>query len=97
MREEQIGLVGVERERVFPDVALLPVAVLLDDVVVRMDREPAVVVAEDALEGEGDAAVAAGVGRVVAAVREQILAGGGVDAQQRVAEHRRRVVHVRFG
>ncbi len=51
-----------KRQRVLPDVALLPVAVLRDDVVVWMDREAAGVVAEDALEGEGDAAVAAGVG-----------------------------------
>lgn len=103
MRHHALHLAGREVERVLPEVAALPVGVLLHLLVVRQHGEVARVGARQPLHREEHAAVRPGLRREVHGVGQQVaarVAGLGrrlVDAQQRVAEHGGGVVHERLG
>ncbi len=96
------GLLGREVQLVFPEVAVLQATVFGQLLPVRDQREQAGIAAHQAFPGIEDAVVHAfDVGAEVQRVAEQgsVVAGdvGLVDAQQGVAEHRRRAVQVGRG
>ncbi len=90
----------VRSEPIFPDVAALPVAVLLHLLVIRPDRVVARVETEQALHDVERAAIVAGRAGEIDRPRDQVVAPlvrGRVEPQQGVPEHRRRVVEEGFG
>ena len=72
IRLEQVGLVGVERQRIFPDVPILEIAVELDLLEVRRDSESTFVGTARSTEQIDRARVASCVRAVVEGKMEEI-------------------------
>jgi hypothetical protein len=87
-------------ERILPDVPVLPVGVELELLVVRVQAEEARVEPEDSLREEDGAGISLGLRREVDRVGQQVprsVRVRDIESEERVPEHRRRVVHEGLG
>jgi len=100
MHQNKLELGCAEIQRVFPYVAILPLGIAVELGVVGIDAESTRVETEDALEKIGNTGIRSDIARKVHRIAENILgisATARIDADQRVAEARSRVVHETFG
>src|SRR5688572_11397414 len=99
MHQEEVDLFGTDGEPILPDVAVLPVRVALELLVVWMDGKSTVIASENAARDVRERVVVARIRGEVDGMAEEILGGRiprHVQTEQRMAEHRDGVPHEPF-
>ena len=98
--DEEVHLVRVERQLVFPDVPILEIAIGPHQLVVGQDRIVALVAAGQPAHGEEQAAIGTGRGAVAHRIGGEwgrVLLPRGINPQEGVTEHRGGVVEIGGG
>jgi len=97
MHQQTAHLIVRQVQPVFPDIAIFNVTVFLNLHIVRDRRKKTFVSSGKAFDGKHHAGIARHIGRVINGVGQNACLfrlALPIDPQERMAEHRRRVIHI---